>query len=124
MARARFCFSLPKETPMLRPVAPALASAVLIIAPMSPSAWAADPIENRGRLEAVTVYRGQALLTRVVETPKEPGLREIVVTDLPEQVVPGSLFAESADGVEVRSVIFRQKPVQQDVREEVRVIDV
>ncbi len=90
----------------------------------SVNAIAADAIETRGRLEAVTVYRGQALVTRVVETPREAGLREIVIGELPEQVVPGSLYAESADGVEVRSVIFRQKPVQEDVREEVRVIDV
>ena len=87
-------------------------------------AFAANAIEDKGRLEAVTVYRGQALVTRVLTIPGEAGLREVVVTDLPEQVVPGSLYAESSDGIEVRSVIFRQKPVAQDVREEVRAIDV
>lgn len=86
-------------------------------------AFAAGSIEDKGRLEAVTVYRGQALVTRILAIPGEAGLREVVVTDLPEQVVPGSLYAESSDGIEVRSVIFRQKPVAQDVREEVRAID-
>lgn len=85
-------------------------------------AWAA-PLETRGRVDAVTVYRGQALVTRLVEAGGEPGLREIVVTDLPEAVVPGSIYAESADGVEIRSVSYRTRPVSADVREEVRKLD-
>jgi uncharacterized protein (TIGR02231 family) len=54
------------------------------------------------------------------------GLRyesEIVVTDLPPEVVPGSIHAESADGVDVRSVRFRIRPVAKDVRAEVRDLD-
>jgi uncharacterized protein (TIGR02231 family) len=76
-----------------------------------------------GRVDAVTVYRGQALVTRVVELPRPAGLREVVVTELPEHVVPGSLYAESADGVEVRSVRYRTRPITHDVRDEVRELD-
>lgn len=83
----------------------------------------ANPIELSGNLEQVTVYRGQALVTRLIDIPGPAGLHELVVTDLPEHVVPGSLFAESADGVQVRSVLYRQRPVTQDVREEVRQLD-
>ncbi len=90
---------------------------------MATPAWAAEPFENAGNVDAVTVYRGQALVTRVVEVPGPAGLREVVVTDLPEHVVPGSIYAESANGVEVRSVRYRVRPVSEDVREEVRELD-
>ncbi len=79
-----------------------------------------------GTVAAVTVYRGQALITRRLAPPKlnDDGTAEIVVTDLPGNVVPGSLYAESsAPGIEVRSVRFRTRPVNEDVREEVRTLD-
>src|SRR5262245_36045337 len=102
--------------------------------PSSPSAAAAAPAKEdakpkqdsfstKGRLDEVTVYRGQALVTRLVEIPGPAGLREVVVTELPEHVQPASIYAESADGVEVRSVLYRIRPVEQDVREEVRKLD-
>ena len=78
---------------------------------------------TKGKLDEVTVYRGQALVTRLIEVPGPAGLREIVVTELPEHVQPASIYAESADGVEVRSVLYRIRPVEQDVREEVRKLD-
>lgn len=80
-------------------------------------------IETPGRVDAVTVYREQALVTRVVTVDGEAGLREVVVTDLPEHVVPSSLFAESGEGLSVRSVRYRERPVEQDVRREVRELD-
>lgn len=83
---------------------------------------AADPIETSGDIDSVTVYRGQALVTRVIEIPSA-GLREIIVQDLPQHVVPSSLYAESDEGGEVRSVRYRVRPQSQDVREDVRVLD-
>jgi len=77
----------------------------------------------KGKVDEVTVYRGQALVTRLVEVPGPAGLREVVVTELPERINPGSIYAESADGVEVRSVRYRIRPVERDVREEVRKLD-
>ena len=85
--------------------------------------WAAEALETRGTLDAVTVYRGQALATRVIDIAGPAGLREIVVTDLPEHVVAASLYAESSGEVEVRSVLYRERAMIQDVREEVRKID-
>src|SRR5689334_22390085 len=82
-----------------------------------------DSFSTKGKLDEVTVYRGQALVTRLVEVPGPTGLREVVVTELPEHVQPASIYAESADGVEVRSVLYRIRPVEQDVREEVRKLD-
>lgn len=87
------------------------------------STAAGAAVENRGKIEAVTVYRGQALVTRVVDVAGPAGLREVVVTDLPASVIPGSIYAESADGVEVRSVRYRTRPLNEDVREEVRKLD-
>ncbi|HEX4124705.1 MAG TPA: mucoidy inhibitor MuiA family protein [Tepidisphaeraceae bacterium] len=88
-------------------------------------ASAADPLEAAGKIDAVTVYRGQALVTRRVDVPGPVGLKEVVVTGLPEQVVPGSLFAEAdaGAGIEVRSVRYRTRPVLQDVRDDVRKLD-
>lgn len=84
---------------------------------------APEPIKTTGKLDAVTVYRGQAMVTRLVQVPAPAGLHEVIVTDLPDQILPGSLYAESADGVEVRSVRYRISPVIEDVREEVRALD-
>lgn len=79
--------------------------------------------ETPGKIDAVTVYRGQALVTRIVTLGGPEGLREVVVSNLPEQIVPESLYAETTDGIEVRSVRYRTRPVEQDVREEVRKLD-
>ena len=86
-------------------------------------ASAADPLQLPGVVDAVTVYRGQALVTRVVDVPGPAGLREIVVTNLPDQVEPGSIYAEAADGAEVRSVSYSVRPVEKDVRDEVQKLD-
>jgi len=99
----------------------ALIPALVILAAGLPAS--ADPIESRGSIAEVTVYRGQALVTRAVPLPAPAGLAEVLVTDLPEHVVPASLFAESGGGVEVRSVRYRVRPVLTDVNEEVRKID-
>lgn len=99
-------------------------AAVFAVAGLAASAHA-DPIQTKGTIDEVTVYRGQAMVSRNVPIEAAPGLAEILVTDLPEHVVPASLFAESAGGkgVEVRSVRYRIRPVLQDVNEEVRKLD-
>ena len=83
----------------------------------------ADQITAESRVVAVTVYQGQALVTREVDLPAGGGLLELVVGDLPDQIVPGSLYAEPGGEVEVRSVRYRLRPVQEDTREEVQQLD-
>ncbi|TWT29238.1 hypothetical protein KOR34_52930 [Posidoniimonas corsicana] len=100
-----------------------LAPALLVLLSSALPLHAADPITTEGRVAAVTVYQGQALVTRDVELGDAGGLTEIVVTGLPEKVQPGSLYAEPGDGVVVRSVRYRTRPVEQDVRAEVRELD-
>lgn len=107
---------------LLQPVR--LVSAVSPSMILAATAWVhGESVMTAGKIDEVTVYRGQALVTRVVETPKAAGSHEVVVTDLPEQLLPGSLFAEAGSGVEVRSVRYRTRAVEADVREEVREID-
>lgn len=88
---------------------------------------AADPasntLESAGTIDAVTVYRGQALVSRTVQLDGPLGLREVVVPELPEFLIPASLYAESANGVEVRSVSYRVRPLSEDSREEVRTLE-
>jgi hypothetical protein len=94
-----------------------------VVAVICNPSFASEPITVDGRVTAVTVYQGQALVTREVEIPGEQGLVEVVVGNLPEAVLPGSLFAEPGDGVQVRSVRYRTRPVEEDVRQEVRQLD-
>ena len=120
---------------MHRPFHPLLLTPLLLCL-VAPAALAQDadaqaaaaPQENvaSGKIDAVTVYRGQALVTRTIDPPAlgGDGTAELVITDLPANVVPGSLYAESdSASVEVRSVRYRTRPVQEDVREEVRTIE-
>ncbi len=72
------------------------------------------------RIVAVTVYQGQALVTREVSVPEGEGTVELVVTPLPPQVVDGSLYTEGTDSLRVLSTRFRTRAVKEDTREEVR----
>lgn len=98
-------------------------TAVLSLA-LTTALAAGQPIETRGAVEAVTVFRGQAMVTRLVPLAAGAGgVREVVVTDLPERLIPASLHAEGGGDIQVRSVRYRERPLSQDVREEVRKID-
>src|SRR6187431_3130076 len=72
-----------------------------------------------GRVTGVTLYRGQAQVTRTIPI-EGTGNLEIVVGKLPEQVELNSLFAEGGDAVEIRAVTFRTRAVGEQPREEVR----
>ncbi len=83
-----------------------------------------EPPTFDGKVTDVTVYQGQALVTRTVDLPSQKGLAEVVVSNLPEFVMPGSIYAEPvSEGVEIRSVRYRVRPMEQDVRAEVRELD-
>ena len=71
----------------------------------------------------VTLYRGQALVTRTIPVEGPIGASEILVGGLPNQVASENLFAEGTEGVEVRAVRFRTRAVGQEPREEVRKLD-
>lgn len=76
-----------------------------------------------GRVTDVTLYRGQALVTRTIPVAADLAGGELVVGDLPQQIVDGSLFAEADDGLEVRAVRLRRRAVGAEPREEIRELD-
>jgi hypothetical protein len=87
----------------------------------SPQLLAAGSVE--GKVTGVTLYRGQALVTRAVPVEGNPGSIEIIVGKLPEQIVPNSLFAEGGDAIEIRAVRFRTRAVGEQPRDEVRKLE-
>ena len=66
-------------------------------------------LRRPSRVTAVTVYQGNALVTREIEVAAGKGLFEIVVTPLPPQTVDSSLYAEGTDGVRVLSTRYRTR---------------
>jgi hypothetical protein len=100
-----------------------LPALLLILCLSASSLSAAEPLVTEGQVTAVTVYQGQALVTREIKIDSVDGLLEVVVTGLPESVLPGSLFAEPEGDVQVRSVRYRSRPIEADVRQEVRELD-
>jgi uncharacterized protein (TIGR02231 family) len=100
-----------------------MGAALLLATGFLPVADAAAPATISGKVTKVTLYRGQAMVTRDVPLEGAPGAREIVVGDMPENVVADSLFAEGSAGVEVRAVRYRTHAVGEAPREEVRQLD-
>jgi hypothetical protein len=97
-------------------------------APSNPEREAQRPVENvppprstPSKIVAVTVYRGQALVTREVTVPEGDGTIELVVTPMPAQTVDGSLFTEGTEGLRVLATRFRTRAVKEDTRQDVRV---
>jgi N-terminal domain of unknown function (DUF4140) len=78
------------------------------------------PRPAAGKIVAVTVYQGQALVTREVSVPEGDGTIELVVTPLPPQAVDSSLYTEGTEGLRVLSTRFRTRAVKEDTRQEVR----
>jgi len=78
------------------------------------------PRPAASRIVAVTVYQGQALVTREVSVPEGLGTIEVVVTPLPAATVANSLDTEGADGVRVLSTRFRTRAAATDTRAEIR----
>ena len=84
------------------------------------SGLAAGELATPGKIEAVTLYRGQAMVMRVVPVDAPAGPAELVVTDLPENIVTGSIYASAEGETQVRAVRYRTRAVGQAPREEVR----
>ena len=84
---------------------------IAIAASFSPVAQG-EAVNVNGRVTQVTLFRGQAQVTRVIPVEGAAGSIEIVVGDLPEQVVADSLFAEGGDTTAIRAVRFRTRAIQ------------
>jgi len=88
-------------------------------------AWgsAALAIDAESEVEAVTLYRDQALVTRAVRAEVPAGASELVVGDLPQRVLPDSLFANGAGETTVRAVRYRTRALREEPREAIRRLD-
>lgn len=95
--------------------------AMVIVPQVVASARAADvrTAQTAGTIEAVTVYRGQALVTRSLPIDGPAGPLDVVVIELPERILPDSLYASSPTAA-VRAVRYRARAVEQEPREELR----
>ncbi len=83
----------------------------------------AAAFEAEGVISKVTVYRGQALVTRNLKINLPAGSSEVIVTSLPSQIIPDSIYAQTSGNVKVLSVRYREKAVKEDTREEVKKLD-
>jgi len=96
--------------------------AILLVAPAA--GIGQQPIVSPGTISRVTVYRGQALVTRQIEAELPAGVADLVIPDLPARVLPESIYAQADDQkVKVLSVRYRQQAVEQETRQEVRQLD-
>jgi uncharacterized protein (TIGR02231 family) len=88
------------------------------------TATADAAIAVKSRIDTVTVFRGQALVTRILDLPAQTGDLQIAVEDLPAAVYGSSLSASSDDtGTVVRSVQFRTRAVAAAASKEVADLD-
>jgi len=95
----------------------------LAVVVLATSAAFADVQTTTGTISKVTVYRGQALVTRTIDVDLPAGTSELIVTDLPAKIIPESLYATTSGDVKVLSVRFREKAVREDTREEVKKLE-
>lgn len=79
--------------------------------------------QTRGKVTEVRVYRGQALVTRQIPLEARGGPQEVVVADLPINVIPASLYATGGEGVTIRAVRYRATATATEPRPEVRALD-
>ena len=98
-----------------------LLSAALIA--IAATAAYADVPTTTGTISKVTVYRGQALVTRTISVDLPPGTSELIVKDLPAMIVPESIYAQTSGDIKVLSVRYREKAVSEDTRQEVKQLD-
>lgn len=96
-----------------------------IVLVLAAAAWAAPAkvLKATGSIEAVTVYRGEALVTRVIPLDAPAGPVDLTVTDLPAQIRSNSFFASGDQNVQIRAVQFRTRAVPQEPREDLRKLD-
>lgn len=78
---------------------------------------------QQGVVQRVTLYRDQALVTRVIAVPAGEGVQEIRVGQLPELVISESVFAEGDAGTEVRSVRVTRRASSASTRQEVKELE-
>jgi len=96
---------------------------IVVLAAMCVPSLASAAQVTTGEVAEVTAYRDKAMVTRVVQVTGATGLMELVVSDLPEHVIPATLAAEARGNSTVHSVTYRTRAVSGSDRPEVRDLD-
>ncbi|WP_372366665.1 mucoidy inhibitor MuiA family protein [Candidatus Uabimicrobium sp. HlEnr_7] len=65
-----------------------------------------ETFEQHGKIEKVTLYRGQALVKRTVTVSTTPGQHQLIINDLPATIQSKSLFANASNDINIRSVRY------------------
>ncbi len=88
-----------------------------------PALGASELKTDGGRISKVTVYRGQALVTRQLDVDLPEGTVELAAGHLPEHIISESLFAQTQAHARILSVRYRQRAMREDTREDVKILD-
>jgi hypothetical protein len=116
-----------------------LSSAVVLSLPLAatfgPALWSggktqgsqdaapAAPKIAKSRIDRVTVYPSNALVTREVDVPDGAGLIELTVTPMPDRIVPSTMYSEAGDGLRVLTTRFATRHVLEDTSDERRKLE-
>jgi hypothetical protein len=77
----------------------------------------------KSRIDKVTVYPNNALVTREVDVPDGAGLVELTITPMPDQIVPSTMYSEAGDGLRVLTTRFSTRQVLEDTSEDRRKLE-
>lgn len=83
----------------------------------------AAPQNATSKITKVTVYPNSALVTREVAVPDGNGLVELIITPMPGQIVPSTMYSEGGNGIRVLTTRFRTRQVLEDTSAERRKLD-
>jgi hypothetical protein len=75
------------------------------------------------RIDKVTVYPQNALVTREVEVPAGAGLIELTIAGMPDQIVFSTMYSEGGAGLRVLTTRFSTRQVLEDTSEERRKLE-
>ena len=75
------------------------------------------------KIDKVVVYPNSALVTREVDVPAGAGLVELVVTPMPEQIIPNTMYTEGTNGIRVLTTRFSTRQVLEDTSDERRKLE-
>lgn len=96
----------------------------IVLATLLTGSVSAETQTANGVISDVIVYHGRALVTRTIELEKHPeGDLELLVENLPDRILPESIYAQTGGGIQVLSVRYRVKEIEKDMRAEVQELD-
>ncbi|MCZ6446331.1 MAG: DUF4140 domain-containing protein, partial [Planctomycetota bacterium] len=102
---------------------------VLSVAPVTlaqavPTAMDATSVAVDAMIDAVTVYRGRASVTRTATLTLEPGLYDVQFTALPESIQPDTIQARVSGPMKVLGVDYEEKAVATAPSQQIAELDV